>query len=600
MRKLWLSRLKARIILQAAAVALLPMLALATVALVTLYNQQIDTTERHLQAVSQYARQIIVTDLNHIKQTLRQAAAMPTLRSTFDPIEFDHLLFGIPSAQSVSLISPEGRLINGADRLRILNAQAERTEELPTDDVLRRAQQDGIAWSPIWLSALGEPLIQAVVPRIRPEDGQVRDYLMAVISLRQLWDEVTTPYEGDISQMVVVDTQGAIIAHPDYSVVLQGTRWEGLPRDSHRVLVRRGIQSESIIGCMQVIEPTGWRVVVYQARDQALDPMFVLFRQILAALVLTILASAIPGLWIAHQVTHPISQLSADAARVGQGDLQVRSRIQRSDEIGQLATAFNQMVASLEESTLRLNQVVDQRTQQLRQALERAEESDRMKTAFLGTVTHELRTPLASIKGFAETLLAEDVEWDAESQRDFLRTIVQEADRLHGLVNQLLDMTRIESGNLQLQRRACAVEDILEKVERRVQPLIKEHNVEIILPDVLPPICADPDMTANIVYNLVENAIKYTPPKTSITITAQALCDGLLISVHDDGPGIDPTLQSRLFTRFSRGNHPDIPGTGLGLAICKGLVESHGGRIWVDSAPDRGTAFHFVMPYAHV
>ncbi|MFW5692257.1 MAG: ATP-binding protein [Chloroflexota bacterium] len=591
-----LRRLETRIILQAAAAALLPMLALAIIALFALYSQQVSSVEQHLQELCNHAREIMIDDLAYIEQTLQQVSTSPDWLPAPERLHFDHLLAGLTSAQSVSLVDQQGRFINGADRTNVLHIGGTVPDIDPV--LLAQAHRQGSAWGEMRLSPVGEPLIRVVVSRPSPQDGAVRTYLTAVISLRLLWDAITTLREGDISQMVIVDSDGTIIAHPDYSLVLAQARWDNLPSSTDTLAsVSVGIDGEAVIGYVQPIAATGWQVVVAQDRDQALAPVFDLFLLMLAALVVTALASAVPGLWIARQVTQPVSQLSADAVRVGQGDLQVRSDIQRDDEIGQLAGAFNQMVASLEASTQRLNQTVDQRTQELRAALNRAEESDQMKTAFLGTVTHELRTPLASIKGFAETLLADDVEWDRETQADFLRTIVQEADRLHGLVNQLLDMTRIESGGLQLHLHTCHLDTLFVRVERRLQHLVRNHLLDIILPEALPPVCADPDVAANVVHNLVENAVKYTPPGTSITISAQPLSDGVQVSVHDDGPGIPQELQGRLFQRFSRGDHPNIPGTGLGLAICKGLIERHGGRIWLDSADRGGTTFHFVLPY---
>lgn len=228
-------------------------------------------------------------------------------------------------------------------------------------------------------------------------------------------------------------------------------------------------------------------------------------------------------------------------------------------------------------------------------------EVERLKDEFLSMVTHELRTPLHHIKGFATTLLQTDVQWDAETQRDFLSTIDHEADRLSKLVSNILQMSRIEAGELgAARRRPCRVQDLTSRALQRLRGETEAYRVQVSLPATLPPICADETGIESVIANLIENATKYAPPGSAITIEAAARAGRLIVCVADEGPGIAPEQQARIFDRFYRvsADSRAAPGVGLGLAICKRIVEAHNGRIWVESQPGSGARFYFDLPLA--
>jgi len=278
-------------------------------------------------------------------------------------------------------------------------------------------------------------------------------------------------------------------------------------------------------------------------------------------------------------------------------DLEARS-CELAASLEQLEATNTDMLKVLEDLT-KARAELEERAALLEAAKERAEEADRLKTAFLATVSHELRTPLASIKGFATTLLADDVVWDADSQRDFLQTIDQEADRLTELISQLLDMSRLEAGTLRIERELCHLPDILTRIEERLGALTARHQLVLEVAPDLPALNVDPVRISNVLTNLVENAAKFAPAGTKITVTARAKGGQIVIGVADEGPGIAPEHQEHLFERFYRVDNEitrNMPGTGLGLAICKGLIEAHGGRIWVESEPGRGARFYFTLP----
>jgi PAS domain S-box-containing protein len=224
-------------------------------------------------------------------------------------------------------------------------------------------------------------------------------------------------------------------------------------------------------------------------------------------------------------------------------------------------------------------------------------ELDRMKTSLVSTVSHELRTPLAAIKGYASTLLAEDVEWDRASQHEFLTIISDESDRLTNLVNNLLDLSRIEAGSLKLSHENC---DLLAMIERAAKHAHLEagNQLEVRIESRLPRLYADPPRLESILRNLIENAVKYGGEHSKITVDVGRQESHFLFRVMDDGPGIPEGERPRIFESFYRVDESLArltSGAGLGLAICQGLVRAHGGRIWAESLTE-GACITFTIP----
>lgn len=228
-----------------------------------------------------------------------------------------------------------------------------------------------------------------------------------------------------------------------------------------------------------------------------------------------------------------------------------------------------------------------------------AEKAGEMKMRLLATVSHELRNPLTSIKGFATTLLAEDVTWDADTQRDFVRTIDHEADKLAELVEQILEHARLETRTLRMERAPTLFLNVLRFAEPELRVLAADHQLKLDIPDDLPPVFADRRRIAQVLANLVSNAAKYSPAQTTILIRASVEGDKLRVSVRDEGTGITPEERERVFEPFHRMDeimHKYAQGAGLGLSICRGIVETHGGSIWVEDHSGPGTIVTFDLP----
>jgi len=226
---------------------------------------------------------------------------------------------------------------------------------------------------------------------------------------------------------------------------------------------------------------------------------------------------------------------------------------------------------------------------------------ERMKTAFVSTVSHELRTPLTSIKGFISTLL-QDTEgyYDEETRHEFYTIIDQECDRLTRLISDLLNVSRIEAGRaLELNLKQVNLSSLIEKVVTVQKSYTNKHTFSVKVASNLPTIIADEDKVDQVLTNLVNNAIKYSPSGGTVTILGVEDGDGVRVSVIDQGMGIPKEHLGKVFERFHRVDSSDtrkVGGTGIGLYLVKHLVEAHGGRIWVESEVGKGSNFTFVLP----
>jgi len=228
-----------------------------------------------------------------------------------------------------------------------------------------------------------------------------------------------------------------------------------------------------------------------------------------------------------------------------------------------------------------------------------AAETDRLRSALLTSISHDLRTPLASILGSATSLVSHGHEFDASVQESLMRTIQEEAERLNRFIGNLLDATRLESGPLEPQSEATDVSDVIGATVQRASKILQNHQVEIDLDHDLPMVNIDMVLMEQVLFNLFDNAAKYAPPGSRITISAQRETGFVAIRILDEGDGIPDTDLERIFDKFYRVQRGDRQraGTGLGLAICRGFVEAMGGRITAANRTDRrGAVFSILLP----
>lgn len=389
------------------------------------------------------------------------------------------------------------------------------------------------------------------------------------------WDGVQLMVEqmGQVTgeRIVVVDQAGRVVADSGRKLLGQpgGVGWDG-PATSITV-------NGSPVGAVYVDPLEG-------SKGGAGEAVFLgaVNRSLLLAVVAAGLGAVLLSLTLARRILQPVEALTAAARRMEKGDLRQRVNVQSKDEIGQLAHAFNAMadgLAHLEQ--LRRNMVTD--------------------------VAHELRTPLSNIRGYLEAIR----DGLVEPSPAVVDSLYEEAMLLNRLVDDLQELALVEGGQLRLVRQPVAVEEIIAKTVAVVQPQAraKQLALRVELPadepagqhQSLMPVDADPERVAQMLRNLLNNAITHTPPGGEIVVAAGTAGTTVEVSVRDTGAGIAPEHLPYVFERFYRADKSRTRatgGTGLGLAIVKQLVEAHGGRVGVESAVGEGTTFTFTLPVA--
>ena len=233
--------------------------------------------------------------------------------------------------------------------------------------------------------------------------------------------------------------------------------------------------------------------------------------------------------------------------------------------------------------------------------VEAERELDRMKAEFIATISHELRTPLGFIKGYATTLLREDITVDADARREFLLVIDEESDKLRRMIEELLDASRLQAGRLQMNRSAIGLRELLNAALHKAAPGLHQarHILEIHLPPSDAEVLADASRIEQVLHNLLDNAARYSDQGSAIQVEAAVQDQYALVSVKDYGDGIAAHELERVFEPFYRGENSRrrrAGGTGLGFAICKGIIESPGGKLWVETSAGKGSTFFFTLP----
>lgn len=293
-----------------------------------------------------------------------------------------------------------------------------------------------------------------------------------------------------------------------------------------------------------------------------------------------------PQNWVA------LAAFSITAVIVGQLSARARSRAEEAERgRKEIERLYRELKAAFEKAS----------------QAEAFKRSEQLKTALLDAVTHDLRTPLTSIKASISTLLssesetAEDpVQLTATERSELLTVIDEEADRLNKLIEGLVELARLEAGETRMRPSWGTLDDMISDAMARARAVVKRHRVEVKLADGLPLVRVDSRAVSEVVFSLVENAAKYSPVGSLITIIGQRSGeDAVMVTVADEGPGIAPELREKVFSRFFRGRPEDgsMPaGLGMGLAIARGIVEAHGGKIWIDAPDGRGTKVCFTVP----
>ena len=449
----------------------------------------------------------------------------------------------------------------------------------------------------------------------RAEEGQAAGVHLAVVDLTFIYDFVAGIRVGRSGQAYLVDQAGVLIAHPDRSLALGRTDFASLSQvrqaiasaGDEEALVASAIDGRQVLSAFERVAPVGWIVFVEQPLEEAFAPLYSSVVRTAALVVLGLLFALGASLVLARRMAGPIQTLRAGAARVAAGDLDHQIDVRTNDELQDLALEFGQMTARLRESYATLERKVEERTSDLAQANaeldERGielEQASRHKSEFLANMSHELRTPLNAINGFTEVLLQGMAGDLNEKQREYLQDVLSSGRHLLDLINDILDLSKVEAGHMQLELSAFSLPEMLGNVltMMRERAARKGISLSLDLGEGIGEISADQRKVKQVLLNLLTNGVKFTPHGGAVRLEARQRPGELQIAVHDTGVGIAAEELGPIFEAFRQGQlgRAAQEGTGLGLALSKRLVELHGGRIWVASELGKGTTFSFSLP----
>ena len=369
---------------------------------------------------------------------------------------------------------------------------------------------------------------------------------------------------------------------------------------------------------------------------------------IFLAIIMAIITVAL-SYFISKKITEPIRKLSDATEKISKGDLNTEDIVGSNDEIGKLIGSFNTMRKSFKETKQglldaqkNLEIIVDERTKELKDKKARLRKSeiaivnimddlqrtvdalelskrkieqqnidlkklDKIKSNFLNVTSHELRTPISAIKGYAQMFLKKILGEINEEQEKALKIVLRNTNRLDNLIQDILDVSRLESGTLKFTPKETDIQRMIDEAVETIQPNAEKAriNISIHIEDNVPELNIDSERIKQVVINIINNALKFSPAETTIDIRVKNQEDGILFEIQDFGKGIPKDKQRKIFDTFYQvdsGMDRKFGGAGLGLSICRGIVLSHGGEIWVESNgnPGEGSTFKFTLPFTPV
>ena len=521
--------------------------------------------------------------------------------------DFQALLHRAQEINDVSFIDKSGR-----ERMHVFRLELDRLDEdldRSMDGEFIETRAGAPFFRPVEFRQGSEPFFRIAVP-----EGKDAGVVVAEVDLRFLLERVSSKI-GDAVTAYVVDRNGLLIAHPDESRVLSFIDLSSEPQVQAALgktgtptgaMTARDINNNSVLTAWEVIPSTGWAVFVEQPLEEAFAPLTSLLWRAGGILALGLAVSLLASLVLSRRMIEPIESIRAGARRIGEGALDQRLDIHSGDELEDLADEFNQMAARLGESYATLEQKVADRTAALSAALTEVEDKGRQlelasknKSEFLANMSHELRTPLNAIIGFSELLL-EKMAGDLTAKQDeYLRDILSSGKHQLALINDVLDLSKVEAGRFELEHSLFSVTSMVIDAVTFVRARATQRQIGLSqeLDPRVGEIDADQRKLRQVLVNLLANAVKFTPDGGHVSVRATRRNGEVSIAVSDTGAGIGPAEMELIFTEFgqtasARGHE----GTGLGLALAKRIIELHGGRIWADSALGRGSTFTFALP----
>ena len=569
------------------------------------YRGTLDNVRVLQEAESKTAAVRIEEHLRAIEGYIREVGSLPWSSGIFSEddrqAEFQRLLKLVPAVLEIRAVDADGR-----ERLFVSHTDMNRQnggDDLSDTDAFRRSRTQMVSYSPAYFRDDSSPYVSLGVR----ENDKSKAVTIAELDLRFVADAVSESIIGKSGRAYVVDSTNKLLAHPNLSLVLKKTDLSHLPQvqaareifgqDRPQVLPTIWATSPEgveVLTSAYYIPAPGWVVFVEQPTAEAMAMVYSTLYRTLALLIVGLALAFLGSRLLARSLTRPILALQQGAARIGAGDLSARITVKTGDEIEALGNEFNRMAEQLADYTAGLERKVAEKTAEL-------ELANRHKSEFLANMSHELRTPLNAIIGFSEVLKEEMFGQLNPKQSEYAADIHSSGLHLLSLINDILDLSKVEAGRMELDVSTFDIGPMLNNVLILIRDRAQQGRLklELHLQPEMDPIDADERKVKQIMLNLVSNAVKFTLPGGRVTISATQDATGSTIAVADTGIGIakeDAALAFAEFQQIHSAGAARFEGTGLGLALTRSLVLLHQGRITMQSNVGVGSTFTVWLP----
>jgi len=515
------------------------------------------------------------------------------------------VLKGIPSVTTVVAVD-----LNGREQIkisRLLEIQSAELKDRSSEQAFIRARRGESFYGPIYFAQQSEPHMRMAVP-IEGFGAEINGVLIAEVNLNYIWTVISGIKAGRTGYAYVVSRKGDLVAHTDISLVHEKQNLKDLGQVQAALagapvvfVPQLNLVGEKVFPTFALIPELGWVVLIERPTAEVYALLYPSIFRTVALLLLGFGMALLASLLLARRVIRPLQVLREGAEHLGRGDLGSRLELKTGDEFEIVAEEFNKMTDSLRELYTDLEHRVADRTHELTVANEKLEVASNHKSQFLANVNHELRTPVSAIIASARLVLRKTEGQIPQLQRENLQGLLGSAEHLLGLINSLLDLSKIEAGRMDLRMEPVQVEELIQGTLSSIEPTLRQDHVRLIreIAPNLPMLNTDRDKLRQIILNLLGNAVKFTE-EGEIKVSASQQNGSLRLAVSDTGIGIEKEALDHIFEEFRRGemsSNMNYDGTGLGLAIAKRFVNLLGGEIGVDSEVGKGSTFTVTLPF---
>jgi two-component system, NtrC family, sensor kinase len=554
--------------------------------------------------------------IKEIESQLGWTTQLPWSAGSIEQRRFDalRLLRQVPAITELAQLDATGK-----ERLRVSRLAMDVVAsgaDLSNDPKFAEAVARKVYYGPVYFRRESEPYMTLAIAGTRRDAG----VSVAEVNLKLIWDVVSQIKVGERGHAYVVDAQGRLIAHPDISLVLRNTDMSKLAQvraaraaaaggagtgenSAETVQEAENVEGRKVLTAYARVAPLGWLMFVELPAEEAYAPLYAALKRLALVLLGALVFAVLAGMFLAGRMVGPIQALQAGAARIGRGDLGQRIAIRTGDELEALADQFNDMAGQLQESYAGLEQKVEERTREVEEKSRQLEMASQHKSQFLASMSHELRTPLNAIIGLTEMMVTNAARFGTEKAAEPLRRVQRAGTHLLGLINQVLDLSKIEAGKLELSPESLNLTPLIDEVIGTARQLAEQNKNHLVVEsqENLGPLIVDPMRLRQILLNLLSNACKFTK-QGEVTLHVKKVVNGrnwIEFVVADTGIGMTPAQQAKLFEEFTQADSStarQYGGTGLGLAITRKLARMMGGDVTVTSEPGKGSIFTVRLP----